>query len=131
MKLTIVRLQEFTAQDYTDLEKIWPEYSSSSLQVDENNRIYAARFNDRLLAAVRVTLTGAQGALDSLRVRDMTRRRGVGKYLIEEVMAENAAVHHWWISDVGVEDRAAMAAFMQSLGFSAQTDGWQKNDNQE
>jgi len=79
MKLTIIRLDTFSDQDRIDLAKIWPEYSASSLNVDDTHQIYAARFNERLLAAVRVTLSGSEGALDSLRVRDMTRRRGVGQ----------------------------------------------------
>ena len=126
MKLTIVRLDNFSDQDLIDLGKIWPEYSASSLSVDETHRIYAARFNERLLGAVRVTLSGAQGALDSLRVRDITRRRGVGQYLIEEVIRENPDVSSWWMADVGVEDRSVMAAFMQVLGFTAQENGWEK-----
>ncbi|QBM25915.1 aspartate 1-decarboxylase autocleavage activator PanM [Citrobacter arsenatis] len=126
MKLTIVRLDNFSAQDLIDLGKIWPEYSASSLSVDETHRIYAARFNERLLGAVRVTLSGTQGALDSLRVRDITRRRGVGQYLIEEVIRENPDVSSWWMADVGVEDRSVMAAFMQALGFTAQENGWEK-----
>ncbi|WP_320727743.1 aspartate 1-decarboxylase autocleavage activator PanM [Enterobacter sp. 118C5] len=126
MKLTIVRLVTFSDQDHIDLGKIWPEYSPSSLHVDENHRIYAARFNERLLAAVRVTLSGTEGALDSLRVRDVTRRRGVGQYLIEEAIRENPNVNSWWMADVGVEDRGVMAAFMQALGFTAQESGWEK-----
>ena len=126
MKLTIVRLDNFSDQDLIDLGKIWPEYSASSLSVDETHRIYAARFNERLLGAVRVTLSGTQGALDSLRVRDITRRRGVGQYLIEEVIRENSDVSSWWMADVGVEDRCVMAAFMQALGFTAQENGWEK-----
>lgn len=126
MKLTIVRLNNFSAQDLIDLGKIWPEYSASSLSVDETHRIYAARFNERLLGAVRVTLSGTQGALDSLRVREITRRRGVGQYLIEEVIRENPSVSSWWMADVGVEDRSVMAAFMQASGFTAQADGWEK-----
>ena len=126
MKLTIVRLNNFSAQDLIDLGKIWPEYSASSLSVDETHRIYAARFNERLLGAVRVTLSGTQGALDSLRVREITRRRGVGQYLIEEVIRENSDVSSWWMADVGVEDRSVMAAFMQALGFTAQENGWEK-----
>ncbi|MDM3468045.1 aspartate 1-decarboxylase autocleavage activator PanM [Citrobacter sp. Cb041] len=126
MKLTIVRLDIFSDQDLIDLGKIWPEYSASSLSVDETHRIYAARFNERLLGAVRVTLSGTQGALDSLRVRDITRRRGVGQYLIEEVIRENPDVSSWWMADVGVEDRSVMAAFMQVLGFTAQENGWEK-----
>ncbi len=126
MKLTIIRLFECSAQDKIDLAKIWPEYSSASLRLSDNHRIYAAKFNDRLLGAVRVTLTGTQGALDSLRVREVTRRRGVGQYLLEEVLRDNPAVTDWWMADVGVEDRGVMAAFMQAVGFKAQTGGWEK-----
>ncbi|MGY6027450.1 aspartate 1-decarboxylase autocleavage activator PanM [Phytobacter sp. AG2a] len=126
MKLTIIRLVKFTDQDHIDLAKVWPEYSPASLQVDETHHIYAARFNDRLLGAVRVTLLGAQGALDSLRIRDVTRRRGVGKYLLEEVMRENPNITTWWITEAGVEDRTVMAAFAQAMGFTAQNDGWVK-----
>jgi GNAT superfamily N-acetyltransferase len=127
MKLTIHRLENFSDQDHIDLNKIWPEYSPSSLTVDETHRIYAARFNERLLGAVRVTLSGTQGALDSLRVREVTRRRGVGQYLIEEVMRDNPSVASWWMADIGVEDRGVMAAFMQALGFAAQSNGWEKH----
>ncbi len=126
MKLTIIRLENFSDQDRIDLQKIWPEYSPSSLQVDDNHRIYAARFNERLLAAVRVTLEGTQATLDSLRVREVTRRRGVGQYLLEETLADNAQVSSWWMADIGVEDRGVMTAFMQTLGFTAQADGWEK-----
>ncbi|MEN4873298.1 aspartate 1-decarboxylase autocleavage activator PanM [Kosakonia cowanii] len=126
MKLTIIRLTSFSEQDQIDLAKIWPEYSPASLDIDDTHHIYAARFNDRLLAAVRVTLRGTEGALDSLRVRDVTRRRGVGQYLVEEVMRDNPAMTSWWIADIGVEDRAVMAAFAQALGFTAQQDGWEK-----
>ncbi|ESS56148.1 hypothetical protein EDP2_2321 [Enterobacter cloacae S611] len=126
MKLTIIRLTSFSEQDHIDLAKIWPEYSPASLHIDDTHRIYAARFNDRLLAAVRVTLRGTEGVLDSLRVRDVTRRRGVGQYLVEEVMRDNPAMTSWWIADIGVEDRAVMAAFAQALGFTAQKDGWEK-----
>jgi len=126
MKLTIHRLENFSDQDHIDLNKIWPEYSPSSLTVDETHRIYAARFNERLLGAVRVTLSGTQGALDSLRVREVTRRRGVGQYLIEAVIRDNPSVTSWWMADVGVEDRGVMAAFMQALGFTAQENGWVK-----
>ncbi|MFW0764843.1 aspartate 1-decarboxylase autocleavage activator PanM [Trabulsiella odontotermitis] len=126
MKLTILRLHTLSEQDKIDLGKIWPEYTEASLALDELHRIYAARFNDRLLAAVRVTLSGTEGALDSLRVRDVTRRRGVGQYLVEEVLRDNPAISSWWMADVGVEDRGVMAAFMQALDFTAQKGGWEK-----
>nr|WP_318383417.1 aspartate 1-decarboxylase autocleavage activator PanM [uncultured Enterobacter sp.] len=126
MKLTIIRLTTFSDQDHIDLEKIWPEYSPSSLNVDDTHRIYAARFNERLLGAVRVTISGHQGALDSLRVRDITRRRGVGQYLLEEVFRTNPEITRWWMEDIAVEDQVAMDAFMQTLGFVRKDKGWLK-----
>ncbi|KEA51735.1 MULTISPECIES: aspartate 1-decarboxylase autocleavage activator PanM [Mangrovibacter] len=124
MKLTIIRLETFSEQDKIDLAKIWPEYSEASLNVDENNRIYAARFNERLLGATRVTLSGAQGTMDSFRVRDVTRRRGVGKYMLEEVLSALPTVSDWWVTDVGVENYATMNAFMQAQGFTEREGGW-------
>ncbi|MGL4726775.1 MAG: aspartate 1-decarboxylase autocleavage activator PanM [Scandinavium sp.] len=126
MKLTIIRLTTLSEQDIIDLGKIWPEYSAASLLMDEEHRIYAARFNERLLGAVRVTIKGNQGALDSLRIREITRRRGVGQYLIEEVLRNNAEITRWWVADVGVEDRSAMNGFMQALSFTARENGWEK-----
>ncbi len=127
MKLTIIRLQHFSAQDRIDLGKIWPSQDLSTLTLDENHRLYAARFNERLLGAVRVTLRGVEGELSDLCVREVTRRRGVGQYLVEETLRDNPAINSWRVADQGVEDRGVMAAFMQALGFSAQQNGWEKH----
>lgn len=126
MKLTIVRLTTLSEQDHIDLGKIWPEYRSSSLQIDDVHQIYAARFNERLLGAVRVTLKGGQGALDSLRIREITRRRGVGQYLVEEVLRMNPVIDSWSMTEIGVEDKTAMSAFMLAVGFTVQGNGWRK-----
>ncbi|HHC1541439.1 aspartate 1-decarboxylase autocleavage activator PanM [Klebsiella pneumoniae] len=126
MKLTIIRLQHFSEQDRIDLGKIWLSQDLSTLTLDENHRLYAARFNERLLGAVRVTLRGVEGELSDLCVREVTRRRGVGQYLVEETLRDNPAINSWRVADHGVEDRGVMAAFMQALGFSAQQNGWEK-----
>lgn len=128
MKLTIIRLQQWSAQDRLDLVKIWPEADLKALEktLDEQHLVYAAKFNDRLLAAVKVTLKGTHGELENFMVRDVTRRRGVGKYLLEEVLTQNAAISQWWMADVGFSDQAAAAAFMQSGGFIVQAGGWSR-----
>ncbi|GHK85442.1 hypothetical protein ECZU17_13790 [Escherichia coli] len=59
-------------------------------------------------------------------MREVTRRRGVGQYLLEEVLRTNPGVLGWWMADAGVEDRGVMTAFMQALGFTAQQGGWEK-----
>jgi len=126
MKLTIIRLLAPDAQDKIDLGKIWPENTALLLNISENERLYAAKFNDRLLGAVRVTLAGTQGILTALNVREITRRRGVGQYLVEEVLRDNSEITHWRISTVGVENRDVMHAFAVALGFQSQGQDWEK-----
>ena len=59
-----------------------------------------------------------------LEVRDVTRRRGVGQYLLEETIRQNGSIADWWIADDGSDDQQVRAAFMQACGFRAQSDGW-------
>lgn len=126
MKLTIIRLLATDAQDVIDLGKIWSESAASMLHISENDRLYAAKFNDRLLGAVRVTLADTQGTLTALNVREVTRRRGVGRYLVEEVLRDNPAVTSWHMQAAGVENRDVMHAFMHALGFRAHGLDWVK-----
>lgn len=126
MKLTIIRLQKLSDQDRIDLGKIWLDVNLDELEatLSENHRLYAARFNERLLAAVKLNIRGTQGELTRLEVREVTRRRGVGRYLVEEVIAQNSSISHWWIADDGKGEQQVIAAFMQSCGFRTQADGW-------
>lgn len=124
MKLTIIRLETFSDQDRICLGKIWPERIPAESALNDNHRLYAARFNERLLAAVRVTLSADQGQLDDLCVREVTRRRGVGQYLLEEVMRDNPLVSRWLLSKAGAEESLEMAAFAKALGFTMQEQGW-------
>lgn len=124
MKLTIIRLETFSDQDRICLSKIWPDSAPNEHALDDDHRLYAARFNERLLAAVCVTLNESQGTLDSLCVREVTRRRGVGQYLLEEVMRDNPQVKRWVLSKTGVEESLEMAAFARALGFTLQVEGW-------
>jgi len=126
MKLTIIRLLALDAQDKIDLGKIWFENSAALLNISENERLYAAKFNDRLLGAVRVTLVNTEGTLSALNIREITRRRGVGQYLVEEVLRDNPTITRWTISSDGVEERDVMQAFSQALGFRAQGLHWEK-----
>lgn len=124
MKLTIIRLETFSDQDRICLGKIWPGRVPAESSLDDTHRLYAARFNERLLAAVRVTLSADQGQLDDLCVREVTRRRGVGQYLLEEVMRDNPQVSRWLLSKAGAEESLEMAAFAKALGFTMQEQGW-------
>ncbi|SFN42247.1 Acetyltransferase (GNAT) domain-containing protein [Izhakiella capsodis] len=129
MKLTIIRLINLTSQDQTDLSKIWPLQAIPSLvgALNEQSQIYAARFNDRLLAALQLDVRGTQGRVHHLAVREITRRRGVGKYLLEEVIAQNTMITLWRVASDGSGESSTIAAFMQRCGFRAEDDDWVKH----
>ena len=126
MKLTIIRLAALSEQDRIDLEKIWPGYNAGAFIADAAHRLYAARFNERLLGAVRVTVAGSEAELSALNVREVTRRRGVGQYLLEETLRDNPEIRRWWMANSGIDDVATVDAFMQACGFSVCGSGWEK-----
>ncbi|GAA3910612.1 MULTISPECIES: aspartate 1-decarboxylase autocleavage activator PanM [Gibbsiella] len=130
MKLTIERLAALSSQDLIDLGKIWPQQQPGDWQrwLSEGRALFGARFNERLLGAVKVELDGGSARLHDLQVRELTRRRGVGLYLIEDVQRQMPAVKHWRLSaaELPAEARDALGAFMLACGFTQQGEDWQK-----
>lgn len=131
MKLTIERLDSFTAQDRIDLAKIWPGNDIAMLEkkLTGSYVLFAARFNDRLLGAVQVVIDNewGEGRLVSPLVRQVTRRRGVGLYLITEAQRQLPEINHWWLSKTPPpEDLPVMDKFMAACGFNPEPDGWHK-----
>ena len=131
MKLTIERLTSLSQQDHIDLAKIWPLQTVVQWQAwldTPENSIFAARFNDRLLAAVKVTVAGEKGYLGDFNVRELTRRRGVGLYLLEDTLRQNPGITCWQINDDGVEagQRAAWTQFLLAVGCLPNAQGWEK-----
>lgn len=125
MKLTIQKLTSLSAQDLIDLAKIWPEQTESDWQASlQNDRaLFAAVFNERILGAVKITLDGNQAELRDLLVREVTRRRGVGLYLLEDLQAQLPQVKSWTMK---ADDDAVTPAFMQACGFSLDGNIWTK-----
>lgn len=126
MKLTIVKLSSLSAQDLSDLAKIWPQQQAADWQrwINEQGMIFAARFNDRLLAAVKVSVNATQGTLSDLTVREVTRRRGVGLYLLEDLQQQLPEINHWSM-DASSEE-SVLHAFMQACGFHLTAGQWLK-----
>ncbi|NDL00078.1 aspartate 1-decarboxylase autocleavage activator PanM [Photorhabdus bodei] len=121
MKLTIEQLTVLSAQDMIDLTKIWPQQAPEQWQswLKNENKLFAARFNDRLLAAIKVTFSDQSGLLKDLCVREITRRRGVGIYLINEIKAQHPTINQWKLSLEGFSDanEPALKGFMSACGF--------------
>lgn len=121
MKLTIIALVDPTNQQYLDLYKIWPDQSQNQLNAFllSGQKIYAARFNDRLLAAAKVQVDHQQGTICHFLVREITRRRGVGLYLLDEICRQQPQVTHWLFSLEGIVDvnKSVMTQFLLACGF--------------
>ncbi|MBA0165553.1 aspartate 1-decarboxylase autocleavage activator PanM [Pectobacterium versatile] len=128
MKLTVECLTRFSPQDKIDLAKIWPHQNIDLLEEEltPDRRLFAARFNDRLLGGMLVELEGEYAELSDLMVREVTRRRGVGKLLIDEARHQLPEVKEWWLAtaDHAAIKEEVLARFMVSCGFSPVSGGW-------
>ncbi len=125
MKLTIEKLGLLTAQDKIDLAKIWPNQQVTDWEnEDQQKSIFAARFNDRLLGAVKVLINGDRAELTDLCVREVTRRRGVGLYLLEDLQFQLPTVQHF--SMPAIADDPVLNAFMAACGFECKASYWHK-----
>ncbi|WP_109409229.1 aspartate 1-decarboxylase autocleavage activator PanM [Proteus genomosp. 4] len=98
MKLTIEKLAQLSEQDHIDLGKIWQDtryQSALTNEINNENVLFVARFNERLLAACWVKLSGEKAVISDFMVREVTRRRGVGHYLLTQCLSAYPDIHHW------------------------------------
>lgn len=98
MKLTIEKLTQCSEQDRIDLGKIWQNaryQSALNTEINEENSLFVARFNERLLAACWVKLSENKAIITDFMVREVTRRRGVGHYLLTQCLCAFPDVSHW------------------------------------
>ncbi len=121
---------EISPQLIIDLQKLYQgslsnqELSDSSLQNlinTPNKQFFVTLFNARHLGAVQVTTENSIAQLSLLCVRDITRRRGVGKNLIREVekqlMGQGVNTVNLLLTDIAEIEQEGMKLFMQSCGY--------------
>lgn len=121
MRLTITPLSDLTDQHFLDLCKIWPNQPKEHIEqwLKFGGKIYAAKFNGRLLGAAKVHIEQQQGMISDFLVREVTRRRGVGLYLMEEICRQNSHINHWNMNlqNTRDENKSIMVQFLSSCGF--------------
>lgn len=122
MRLTIIPLVNPTEQQYQDLYKIWIDQTQIQLiqALKSGQQFFAARFNDRLLAAAKISISKSHGTISDFCVREITRRRGVGLYLLQEICRQQPEVKHWYLNFNGLEvqQKIIMEKFLSACGFS-------------
>ena len=119
-----------STQLLVDLKKLYQGYfneqqlSDASLQQlveTPNKQFFVTLFNARHLGAVQVSIQQKNAQLQLLCVRDLTRRRGVGKNLLCEVenQLQNSGVESvvLALNEISETEREGMKLFMQSCGY--------------
>lgn len=95
MPVYVETVTQASPQDRTDLAKIYADapvwlltpYASAEALIEAgiaDGRLIAGRFNDRLLGAALLHRGEPNWQLSHLCVRKLTRKRGVGRRLLEE-----------------------------------------------
>jgi len=77
---------------------------------------------------VKIELNGDHAKLQDLLVREVTRRRGVGLYLVQDAQRHLPQITHWQLSTAGLtpRERGEVDNFMRACGFTQQGELWQQ-----
>ena len=73
-------------------------------EINSENVLFVARFNERLLAACWVKLSGNKAIITDFMVREVTRRRGVGHYLLTQCLCAYPDITHWQAISLSAEE---------------------------
>lgn len=125
MRLTIHHDSQILPQWQDSLSKLLAADGLTAERLPSGHR-HLAIFNDRV-----VGLAVSQGEqLVYLAVRDLTRRRGVGHYLLAETLTwqQQHGIPCARLSLAGLADepQASLSAFLAAEGFLQEAAGWYK-----
>lgn len=107
-------------QDQIDLKKLYFEDADSILQGAQNGDwlLIGGRFNGRLLSALTLTPRSEHiYDLDRLVVRDITRRRGVARQLLTQLLKQPPTQLE--SIDVNLQGQERLQPLFQATGFKA------------
>ena len=135
MRLSVFHPETVNSQLLIDLKKIYtPTWSDTQLTDEALNALitqnqpslYVAMFNQRHIAAAQLTIEANQARVNNFVVRDLTRRRGVGKYLLAQLEATAQQQGAAEISVILSETEQAFSGFLVAMGYQQQEGKWCK-----
>lgn len=102
MPVTLEAISNPSEQDLLDLDKIYTDYPTDlrwpalqqQLSANPQLRLYAGRFNNRLLGAITVREENGQLLLENLCVRRITRQRNVARDIVRLVLKKETAAQY-------------------------------------
>ncbi|MFT5879169.1 MAG: N-acetylglutamate synthase-like GNAT family acetyltransferase [Moritella sp.] len=98
-----MRLSAFTVTDTTpqlliDITKLYLPFTDDEAAIktaydsvisDNTRDLFVAKFNDRHIAGLIIEYDSSNALLSCIAVRDITQQRGVGKFLIQQILAQS------------------------------------------
>ncbi|WP_160060213.1 aspartate 1-decarboxylase autocleavage activator PanM [Psychromonas sp. L1A2] len=130
MRLSVFIANTVSTQLVIDLQKIYANYlpeaslteqALAELITQSSSRLYMTMFNERHIGAVKVQINATQATLSQLTIRDLTRRRGVGKNLLKQLekslTAEGMTDIEYNLKEVAEVELLATQAFLSDSGY--------------
>jgi len=130
MRLSVFIANTPSTQLIIDLQKIYANYlpkaslteqALAELVTQTTSRLYMTMFNERHIGAVNVQLKATLATLSQLTIRDLTRRRGVGKNLLKQIekslIEEGIKDIEYDLKEVAEEQWLATQAFLSDSGY--------------
>jgi GNAT superfamily N-acetyltransferase len=116
----VIDLQKIYA-DYLPAESLTAQAISDTLQ-ESDSRLYVTMFNERHIGAAKVKTNGSKVTLSQLTVRDLTRRRGVGKNLLVQIekllTTEGIEQIEYNLQEVAEKECLTTQAFLVDSGYT-------------
>ncbi|WP_298942113.1 aspartate 1-decarboxylase autocleavage activator PanM [uncultured Psychromonas sp.] len=130
MRLSVFIANTVSTQLVIDLQKIYANYlpeaslteqALAQLVTQTTSRLYMTMFNERHIGAVKVQINATQATLSQLTIRDLTRRRGVGKNLLKQLekslTTEGITDIEYNLEEVAEVELLATQAFLSDSGY--------------
>jgi len=131
MRLSVFIANQPSAQLIIDLQKIYldllpkaalTEQSITQTLLEKNTRLFMTMFNDRHIGAVKVVTETSKAVLSQLCIREITRRRGIGKNLLKQIEKQLAkeAINEveYNLQEVSENELKATQLFLVDSGYT-------------
>jgi len=133
MRLSVFIAEQVSQQLIIDLQKIYADLIPSDTFTEQalvdyisqpSQRLFMTMFNERHIGALKVSIVDNKATLSALSIREITRRRGVGKNLLKQVekklQAENISSVEYDLNEINSENRAITELFLNQCGYHVQ-----------
>lgn len=130
MRLSVFIADTLSAQLLIDLQKIYentlPEKSLTTQAlsneiIESASQLFVTMFNERHLGAVKVSIDTTKATLSQLCIRDITRRRGIGKNLLKQIekqlVSNGIQSIQYDLAEVPAHESLSTQAFLSNSGY--------------